>query len=228
MQREGREESEEASSPDMHESTLCGDMVQSLMQPYNGMKSVVTGCSPRYLLLWEWPELIDLFPMMRVNTCFRQVPAYVEEVQKGFRRGRIKAQCPSKNERDRPRRNYDIFTSTVQLMLGDVDWTKANMFQGKRIDCQWDEVEYEIACQAANGSPSYEMKDSSGKVKAPHHIRFFLVATPQGASMALCQNEYANVDPTTHSALAEFTLECDIDLLRNIMEEWLSQCSTRF
>ena len=102
------------------------------------------------------------------------------------------------------------------------------MFQGKRkIDCRWDKVNYEIACQVANGLPSYETKDSGSKMKAPHHNRFFLVATPQGASMALCQNEYANIDLTTRSALAEFTpLECDIDLLKNIMEEQLSQCST--
>ena len=142
-------------------------------------------------------------------------------MQKGFKRGHIEAQHPSKNERDRPRRNYDSFTSTVQLMLGYVEWTKANVFQGKRkIDCQWDEVEYEIVHRVTNGSPLYEMKDLSGKVKAPHHNRFFLVATSQGASMVLCQNEYTNIDPTTHSALAEFTpLECDIDLLRNIVEE---------
>ena len=30
MQRKGKEESEEASSPDVHESTLCGDAVSSL------------------------------------------------------------------------------------------------------------------------------------------------------------------------------------------------------
>ena len=109
-------------------------------------------------------------------------------------------------------------------MPGDVDWTKVNAFQGRRKrDCRWDKVDYEIVCQVANGSPSYETKDSSGKMKAPHHKRFFLVATPQDASMAFCQNEYANVNPTTHSALAEFTpLECDIDLLRIIMEERLS------
>ena len=84
-------------------------------------------------------------------------------------------------------------------------------------------------CQVSNGTPLYETKDSSGKMKAPHHNRFFLVATPQGASMALCQNEYTNVDPTTCSALEEFTpLECDIDLSRNIVEEQLSQCSTSF
>ena len=115
-------------------------------------------------------------------------------------------------------------------MPGDVDWTKTNTFQGKKkIDCRWDEVEYEIACQVANGSSSYEMKDLSSKVKVPHCNRFFLVATPQGASTALCQNEYANVDLTTCSALAELTpLECDIDLPRNIVEEWLSKCSTSF
>ena len=66
-------------------------------------------------------------------------------------------------------------------------------------------------------------------MKVPHRNRFFLVATPHGASMSLCQNEYANVDPTTRSALVEFTpLECDIDLLRNNVEERLSQCSTSF
>ena len=109
-------------------------------------------------------------------------------------------------------------------MPGDVYWTKVNPFQGKRkIDSQWDEVDYEIVCQVANGSPSYETKDLSSKMKAPHRNRFFLVATPQGAFTALCQNEYANVDSTIHSALAESTpLECDIDLPRSNLEEQLS------
>ena len=65
------------------------------------MKSTATGGSLPYLLLWERPEpLFDLlFPMMHENTHFRRVPAYVEEVQKGFKRGHIEAQCPSQNER---------------------------------------------------------------------------------------------------------------------------------
>ena len=106
-------------------------------------------------------------------------------------------------------------------MLGDMDWTKVNPFQGERkIDGQWDEVDYEIACQVTNGSPLYETKDSGGKKKASHSNRFFLVATSQGASTALYQNKYANVDSTIPSALVEFTpLECDIDLLRNNVEE---------
>ena len=44
--------------------------------------------------------------------------------------------------------------------------------------------------------------------------------------MALCHNEYANVDLTTRSALMESTpLECNIDLLRNNVVEQLSRCS---
>ena len=109
-------------------------------------------------------------------------------------------------------------------MPGDVVWTKAKAFQGKKKrEYRWDKVDYEIACQVTSGSPSYETKDSSGKVKMPYRNRFFQVAIPQGASTALCQSVYAKVDPTTRSGPVEFTpLECDIDLPRNIMEEQLS------
>ena len=78
-----------------------------------------------------------------------------------------------------------LFKSTVQLMPGDVDWTKVNPFQGKRkIDGRWDKADYEIACQVANGSSSYEKEDSSSKLKVLHRNIFFLVATPDGASTA--------------------------------------------
>ena len=58
---------------------------------------------------------------------------------------------------------------------------------------RWDEADYEIVLQVANGLSLYEKQDSSGKLKAPHCNRFFLVATPDGASTALCQNEYAHM-----------------------------------
>ena len=150
--------------------------------------------------------------------------------RKSFKRGRTEAQHQSNNKRDRQRRNDVIFTSTVQLMLEDMVWTKANAFQGKRkMKCQWDGVEYKIACQVANGLPSYETKDLSHKAKTPHHDRLFLVATPQGAPTSLCQNEYANVNPTNRSVLAESTpQECDIDLPRNTVKEQPSRCSTSF
>ena len=200
--------------------------LSGLMQAYNSTRSAVTGYLPHYLMLGKQPRLLVdlLFPTICVNTCHRWVPAYVEEVQKCFKEGHTEALHQSNNEGDRQRRNYDKFTSTVQPMLGDVVWTKANTFQGKRkMEYRWDKVEYEIACQVTNGAPSYEMKDSSGKVKTPHCNRLFLVATPQGAPTALCQSKYANINLTSHSALVELTpLECDIDLLRNTGEEQLS------
>ena len=229
MQHGGREKSKEESFPDRHKSTLHGDAVSSLTQPYNGKKSAATECLPHGLALWERSELLlFLFLMMCANTRYRWVPAYVEKVWSGFKRGHVGARRPSKIKRDRPRRNYNLFKSTVQLMLGDEDCTKVNPFQGvRKTDGKWDEVDYETVHQVANGSPLYEMKNPSGKMKVPHHNRLFLVATPQGASTALCQNKCANVDPTTRSGLAESTpLECDIDLPKNNVEERLSWCST--
>ena len=91
MQREGKESKKEL-LPDMYESTLRGDVVPSSTRPSNAKKSAVTGCLPHGLLLWEQPKLlIALFLMMHVNTLFRRVPAYVEEVQSGFKRGCIEA-----------------------------------------------------------------------------------------------------------------------------------------
>ena len=178
MQHRGKE-SNEISFPKVQENTLCSDAVLHL--PF------------------ERSKLFALFPTMCADTRLRRFPAYVEETRSGFTRGRIEARCPSKIKREHTRNK--LFTSTVQLMPGDVDWMKVNPFQGKRkIDGRWDEADYEIACQVANGSSSYEKQDSSGKLKVPHRKRFFLVATPHGASTALCQNEYANVNPTTRSA----------------------------
>ena len=150
------------------------------------------------------------------------------EVRRGLNKGRIEAHCLSNDRRDKTTRNFNLSKSTVQLILGDACWTEVNPFQGERkIDSRWDKEDYEIACQVANGSSSYETKGSSSRVKVPHRNGFFQVATLCGVSTAMCQNECTNVDLTTRSALTEpTTLECDIDLLRNNMEERLSRCST--
>ena len=90
--------------------------------------------------------------MIGMYTRCRQVPAYIEEVQKRFKEAHTEAQHQSNNEVDRQKRNYDKFTSTVQLMLGDVVLTKADVFQGKRkVKDQWNEVEYKTVHQVTNG-----------------------------------------------------------------------------
>ena len=213
---------------DIQESALRGDVVLGWTRSLSGTKSAGMGCYPHYFPRRESPEPIALFPMVRASTLFRRVLAYVMEVRRGLNRGRIEAHCSSNNRRDKTTSNYNIPTSTVQLIPGDACWMEVNPFRGEReIESRWDEEDYEITRQVANGPSSYETKRSSGRVKAPHRDGFFQVATPQGVSTALCQNEYANADLTTRSALTESTpLECDIDLPRNNMEERQSRCST--
>ena len=125
--------------------------------------------SPNHSLRKGQPEPIALFPMVRACTLFRRVLAYVMEVRSGLNKGCIEALCSSNNRRDKTTRNYNLFKSTVQLIPGDMCWMKVNPFQGERkIDSRWDEEDYEIVHQVANGSSSYETKGSSGKMKAPH------------------------------------------------------------
>ena len=213
-------------SLNLQESALRGDVVSKLARSFSGTKLAGTGCFPH--LCKGQPEPIALFPMVHACMFFRRVLAYVMEGRRGLNKGCIEAHCASNNRRDKTTKNFNLPRSTVQMIPGDTCWTKVNPFQGERkIDSRWDEDDYEIACQVTNGSSSYEMKGPSGKRKVPHRNRFFQVATLHGASTALCQNECTNVDQTTHSALTESTpLECDIDLLRNNVEERLSRCST--
>ena len=102
------------------------------------------------------------------------------EVRRGLNRGRIEAHCSSNNRRDKTTSNYNIPTSTVRLIPGDACWMEVNPFRGEReIESRWDEEDYEITRQVANGPSSYETKRSSGRVKAPHRDGFFRVATPE-------------------------------------------------
>ena len=46
---------------------------------------------------------------------------------------------------------------------------KNDMFQGKRkVKDQWNETEYVVVCQVADGMPAYEVKDEAGNVKIVH------------------------------------------------------------
>ena len=163
------ESSRKCFSLDMQESALCGDMVLRLTQSFSGMKSAGMGCFPHYFPCKEPPEPIALFPMVRACTLFRRVLAYVMEVWRGLNRGCIEAHCSSNNRRDKTTSNFNISKSTVQLIPGDACWMEVNQFRGEReIESQWDEEDYEITRQVANGLSSYETKRLSGREKALH------------------------------------------------------------
>ena len=165
--------------PDISESTLRGDAVLGWARSLKGTGSAGMGRYSHHFPRRESPEPIALFPMVRASILFRRVLAYVMEVRRGLNRGRIEAHCSSNNRRDITTINYNLLLSTVQLIPGDVWWTEANPFQGERKKgCRWDEEDYEIMSQVANGPSSYETECLSGRVKAPHRDGFFRVATP--------------------------------------------------
>ena len=152
-------------SLNMQESTLCGDAVLKLTRSFSGTKLAGTGCFPNNFLHKEQPEPIALSPMVHACMHFRRVLAYVMEVRRSLNKGRIEAHCSSNNRRDKTTSNLNLSKSTVWLILGDMCWTKVNPFQGERkIEGRWDEEDYEIARQVANGPSSYETKRSSGRV----------------------------------------------------------------
>ena len=87
-----------------------------------------------------------------MHELFKRVLAYVMEVRSGLNKRRINARCSSNNRRDKTTRNYNLLKSIVELIPGDACWTEVNPFQGERkIDSRWDEEDYEIARQVANG-----------------------------------------------------------------------------
>ena len=92
------------------------------------------GMLPPLFRARESPEPIALFPMVRASTLFRRVLAYVMEVRRGLNRGCIEAHCSSNNRRDKTTSNYNIPTSTVQLIPGDVCWTEVNPFSRRKGD----------------------------------------------------------------------------------------------
>ena len=154
---------------DILKSTLRGDMVLGWTRSSKGMGSAEMGCYPHYFPRTGSPKPIALFPMVRASILFRRVLAYVMEVRRGLNRGRIEAHCSSNNRRDTTTSNYNLPFSTVQLIPGDTCWTEANPFQGEReIGCRWDEEDYKIMSQVANGPSSYETECLSGRVKVPH------------------------------------------------------------
>ena len=127
------------------------------------------GMFPHYFMHKEPPQPIALFPMVHACTLFRRVLAYVMEVWRGLNGVCIEAHCSSNNRRDKTTSNFNISKSTVQLIPGDVCWMEVNPFRGEReIESQWDEDDYEITRQVANGPSSYETKHSCSRVKAPH------------------------------------------------------------
>ena len=126
------------------------------------------------------------FPTKGTYVCSCHIPVYVEEVRKHFKEAYTKAHLQTNSEARWQKQYYDRDTSTMQLMPGDVILMKLDAFQGKRkVKDRWNEVEYVVICEVANGVPTYEVKDDGGNIKVAHRNRLFLVAPMGDVTMHL-------------------------------------------
>ena len=140
-----------------------------LLQAYNSTQSVVTNFLPHYLMFRRHPHLsVDYcFSMVSTFQCSLRMPAYMTDVRRHFKEAYAEAHLQTNCEAEKQKRYYDITTSTMQLVPGDMVLMKNDVCQGKRkVKDQWSE--HVVVCQVADGVPAYEVKDEAGNVKTVH------------------------------------------------------------
>ena len=186
-----------------------------LLQAYNSTQSVVTSFLPHYLMFRRCPCLpVDYyFLMASMFKCSRHMPPYVTEVRRCFKEAYAEAHLQMNSEAEKQKQDYDRTMSTMQLVPGNVVLMKNDAYQGKRkVKDQWNETEYVVVCQVADGIPTYEVKDEAGNVKTIHRNQLFLVATPVGAVMPLGAGMPLSEENVAQSTLVELTsLEVEND-----------------
>ena len=138
------------------------------LQAYNSTQSMMTSCSPHYLMFGRHPRLPVDYYFLTVSAfeCSHHVPAYVMEVRRRFKEAYAEAHLQTNCEAKKQKQYYDRATNTAQLVPGDVVLMKNDAYQGKlKVKNQWSETEYVVVCQVADGVPAYEVKDEAGNVK---------------------------------------------------------------
>ena len=83
---------------------------------------------------------------------------------------------------------------------------KNDAYQGKqKVKDRWNETEYVVAHQVADGVPAYEVKDEVGNIKTIPHNQLFLVATPIEAITPLGVGASISEENIVRSTNAEHT-----------------------
>ena len=122
-----------------------------LLQVYNSTWSAVIDYSPHYLMFGRHLCLpVDYyFPTVSAYEHSCHVPAYVTEVRRCFKEAYTEAHLQTNCEAKKQKHYYDLATSTVQLVPGDVVLMKTDTYQGKRkVKDRWSETEYVVVLQS--------------------------------------------------------------------------------
>ena len=142
-----------------------------LTHAYNLTRSAVTGCSPHFLMFWQWlRHPIDfVFPTHEVMRTSRPVDKYVAEFISALRKAFEVAQNMTQMEALRQKWRYDRKALTVTLNKGGVVLVRNDQVVGKHKlkDCWGDEV-YTVCSQVDMDVLVYVIKNQRGRRQTLH------------------------------------------------------------
>ena len=139
---------------------MWGRSVRMDMRSLSGTGSAGMGCYPRYIPREE--SCLNQLPFSPwcVQACFlgESLPM-LWKCEEASTEDASRPTAHPTTEGTKPQVTITYLTSTVRLIPGDACWMEANPFRGEReIESRWDEEDYEITRQVANGPSSYETK----------------------------------------------------------------------
>ena len=155
------------------EEKLTGHFIfAEIVHAYNATQSAVTGYSPHYMMLGQWPRLpVDfVFPTVGSNkaamreACAKHVDVYVASVWDRLRTALQEVHAQSMAEACRQKQYYDRKIGAMTLKPGDLVLVKADSWKGKRkIKDRWEEETWKVMHQIMAEVPSYEVTNQHGR-----------------------------------------------------------------
>ena len=133
-----------------------------LVHAYNSTKSAITGYSPHYLMFGCQPcSPLDFYlPTIRGTKKHQHVDHYIAKLCEKLWEAFKEAEVQSMSEAERQKQYYDTEANAISLETGDLTLAKADTYRGKRkVKDWWEEEPYEVKHQAAEGIPSYLMRN---------------------------------------------------------------------
>ena len=193
-----------------------------LLMAYNATRSVVTGCSPYYLLFGRRPRIpVDyLFSTLRDSPHQTKMEVSVAAMQKRLKEAFALARRLTSEEVARQCRYYDRKAGAVALQPGDVVMVRTDGFVGKRkVKDRWEDRGFIVESQLEDW-PVYKVKcpTSDDRQKPKYrilHRNCLLLVTDEDASSIPGQTQ-AKATPIVSNATPEAFPE-GTDLLEKLL-----------
>ena len=176
--------------------------IGSIIIAYNSTRSLVTGCSPYYLMLGRRPRLpIDLlFPTCQTQMLTHTIDEYVASLYDCLRESLAIAQDCAVKEAQRQKWLYDRKVGAVERRPGDHVLVCLDAFRGQRrkLKNRWGDDLHTVVTRVADGIPAYIVKNNrTGKKKVVHWAWLLLWLTNYGEPVRCNLVDISIVPPRT-------------------------------